>query len=131
VGGVAELNREGQEVVVKLSAAEKAEAVHGDVRVPLSSVRSVEVVDDAVHAVNAYRKSVGAAWPGRFVIGTFRSEDAKIFAVVHHSTPRGVRVRLDGTNFDQLLIGCADPEEVARRLAGTEPSGGAWDPVQA
>jgi hypothetical protein len=126
---VAELSREGEELVVVLSAAEKAEAVHGDIRVPMSSVRGVEVVDDAVHAVNAYRKSVGSAWPGRFVIGTFRSDGMKVFAVVHHNTPRGVKVMLDGANFDELLVGCDDPEEVARRLAPADPAGAAWDPL--
>jgi hypothetical protein len=120
---VAELHREGEELVVTLSTAEKAEALHGDIRVPMSSVRDVEVVDDAVHAVNAYRKSVGSAWPGRFVIGTFRSDGTKTFAVVHHDTPRGVRVGLVGANFDQLLVGCDDPEAVARSLATADPSG--------
>ena len=123
---MAELNREGQDLVVTLTAVEKAEAVHGDIRVPMSSVRGVEIVDDAVHAVNAYRKSIGSAWPGRFVIGTFRSEGAKIFAVVHHNTPRGVRVRLEVANFDELLVGCDDPEGVVRRLEPTDPDSSAW-----
>jgi hypothetical protein len=103
-------------VVVALSAAEKIEAVHGDIRVPASAVQSIEVVDDAVHAVNAYRKSVGSAWPGLFVIGTFRADGVKAFAVVHHSTPRGVRLRLEGANFDEVLVGCDDPEGVAQSL---------------
>jgi hypothetical protein len=87
----------------------------------MSSVRQVYVVDDAVHAVNAFTKSVGASWPGLFVIGTFHSQGSKVFAVVHHGTPRGVRVRLDGANFDELLVGCDDPEEVAERLAPAQP----------
>jgi hypothetical protein len=44
---VAELQLEGAELVLHLSGAEKAEAVHGDLRVPLSALRGVEVVDDA------------------------------------------------------------------------------------
>ena len=119
---MAELHREGEELVVTLSTAEKAEALHGDIRVPMSSVQDVEVVDDAVHAVNAFSKSVGSAWPGRFVIGTFRSDGTKAFAVVHHDTPRGVRVGLSGANFDQLLVGCDDPERVARSLEVSDPS---------
>ncbi|MGO9659819.1 MAG: hypothetical protein ACLP7F_15875 [Acidimicrobiales bacterium] len=121
---MAELSREGDELVVHLSVAEKAEAVHGDIRVPMSSVRQVEVVDDAVHAVNAFTKSVGAAWPGLFVIGTFHSEGTKVFAVVHHGSPRGVRVRLEGVNFDELLVGCGDPEGVAGRLVPAQPGSG-------
>lgn len=127
---MAELVREGQEIVVHLSAAEKLEAVHGDLRAPLSSVQGVEIVDDAVHAVNAFRKTVGAAWPGRFVIGTFRSDGgAKVFAVVHHDTPRGVRVRLQAANFDELLLGCDDPEGVARLLGPGGPPSSVWDPL--
>ncbi len=118
---MAELAREGDELVVRLSVAEKAEALHGDIRVPMSAVRQVEVVDDAVHAVNAYTKTVGAAWPGLFVIGTFHSQGSKVFAVVHHSTPRGVRALLAGANFDELLVGTDDPEAVAGRLRASEP----------
>ena len=101
---MAELRREGDELVVALSLAEKAEAAHGDIRVLTSSVREVEVVDDAIHAVSAWRKTVGAAWPGRFAIGTFRDDNGKVFAVVHHDTPRGVKVALEGANFDELVI---------------------------
>ena len=109
-------------MVVRLSAVEKAEALHGDIRVPMSAVRSVEVVDDVVHAVNAFTKSIGAALPGRFMIGTFHTGD-KTFAVVHHSTPRGVRVRLEGASFDELLIGCEDPEGTVRRLDAGDAAG--------
>jgi hypothetical protein len=113
---MAELKRDGEDLVVELSVAEKAEALHGDIRVPISQVGQVEVVDDVVHAV-PWMKSVGAAWPGRFAIGTFHGDGGRVFAAVHHSTPRGVRVTLEGANFDALVIGCEDPEEVARGLA--------------
>ena len=113
---MAELRRDGDELVVALSFAEKAEAAHGDIRVPASSVRGVEVVEDAIHAFSAWSKTVGAGWPGRFAIGTFRQGSEKIFAVVHHATPRGVKVTLEGVNFDILIVGCADPEEVVSSL---------------
>ena len=35
---MAELNRDGNELVLTLSAFEQAESLHGDVRVPMSSV---------------------------------------------------------------------------------------------
>jgi hypothetical protein len=112
---MAELRRDGDELVVALSVAEKAEAVHGDIRVPASSVREVEVLDDAVHAIPGH-KTIGASFPGRFAIGTFSGSGGKIFAAVHHNTPRGVRVALEGANFDALVVGCEDPEEVVRGL---------------
>jgi hypothetical protein len=112
---VAELSRDGDDLVVTLSTAEKAEAVHGDIRVPISSVRGVEVVDDVVHAVPGF-KAVGAAWPGRFAIGTFRGDGRKTFAAVHHGTPGGVRVELEGAKFDELLIGAVDPAAMVRTV---------------
>ncbi len=111
---MAELSVEGEELVVRLTAVEKLEAVHGEVRVPLASVKSVEVLDDAVHEVHGIR--VGTGVPGSVAIGTFSSRDDKIFAVVHHSTPRGVRVRLEGAHYSELIVGCDDPEGVAAAL---------------
>jgi hypothetical protein len=49
-------------------------------------------------------------------IGTFTSRNAHIFAVVHHNTPRGVHVDLDGAQFDELIIGCDDPEAEAAKI---------------
>ena len=108
---MAELRRDGDDLVVALSVAEKAEALHGDIRVPASSVRDMEVVEDAIHTVSAWRKTVGAAWPGRFAIGTFRDADGKVFAAVHHDTPRGVKVALEGANFDALVVGWRIPKK--------------------
>ena len=44
---MAELQLEGGQLVLHLSGAEKAEAVRGDLRVPVSAIRGVEVLDDA------------------------------------------------------------------------------------
>jgi hypothetical protein len=114
---MAELTRDGADLVVALSNLEKAEAAHGDVRVPISSVRAVDVVDDAVHAVPGL-KVIGAGWPGRFAIGTYSGgpDHLKTFAVVHHDHPRGLRVQLEGDRFDQLVISCEDPEAMRSRL---------------
>jgi Bacterial PH domain len=112
---MAELKREGDDLVVVLSTAEKLEAAHGDVRVPVSSVSGVEVVDDVVHAVPGL-KVIGAGWPGRFAIGTYSSGGERTFAVVHHDNNGGVKVRLEGERFNQLVISCADPESVASDL---------------
>jgi hypothetical protein len=114
---MAELVKEGDDLVVKLSTIEKAEAAHGDVRVPLSSVRGVEVVDDAVHAVPGW-KVIGAGWPGSFAIGTYSGgpDHEKTFAVVHHDHPNGVKVQLEGAKFDLIVISCQDPEAAISRL---------------
>jgi hypothetical protein len=111
---MAELIVDGDQLVVRMKATEKLEAVHGEVRVPLASVRTVEVLDDAEREVHGFR--VGTGVPGSVAVGTFSSHDAKIFAVVHHDTPRGVRVCLEGAQFDELIVGCDDPEAVASAI---------------
>ena len=45
-----------------------------------------------------------------------RTSGRKIFAAVHHDTPRGVRVLLQGVPYDEWLVGCADPEAVIAGL---------------
>ena len=112
---VAELQLEGDELVLHLSGAEKAEAVHGDLRAPLSTLRGVEVVDDA-HSWTGIGVGfkVGMRVPG---VATVRGHGEKVFVAVHGDTPRGVRVRLEGAPWDEWIVGCADPEAVAATLA--------------
>jgi len=104
----------GQQLVVQLSTKEKLEAVHGDVRLPLSSVRSVEVVENTLDFVHGLR--VGTGIPGSTAIGTFTSSAARIFGVIHHGEHRGVRIVLEGADFDEILIGCDDPEAMASSI---------------
>jgi len=112
---MAALNRVGDQVVMTLSKVEKVESIHGDLRVPWSSVRDVEALDDVIHAVHG-RRLPGTGFPGQFAIGTFVTlGGVKTFAVVHHDTPRGVQVQLDGAAVDAIVIGCDDPEAVRPR----------------
>ncbi|MGD1011079.1 MAG: hypothetical protein ABR925_00880 [Acidimicrobiales bacterium] len=111
---MAELIAEGDDLVVRLTAVEKLEAVHPEVRVPRASVTKIEVLDDVLGAVHGLR--VGTGIPGSVAIGTFTSREAKIFAVVHHTTSRGIRVGLEGTHFTELILGCEDPEAVVASL---------------
>jgi len=114
---VAELQVRGDELVLHLSSAEKVEGIHGDLRVPLSAVRGVEVLDDA-HAPAGIHAGVkiGTRVPGVIEVGTVQGLTRRLFAAVHHDTPRGLRIRLDGTGFDGWIVGCADPEAVVARL---------------
>jgi hypothetical protein len=108
---MAELRVEDGDLVLHLSGVEKAEAVHGDLRVPMSAVRAVEVLDDA-HGPADTGLKVGTRISGVVEVGTTRSVGRKIFAAVHHDTPRGVRVVLEGADQDEWIVGCADPEAV-------------------
>ena len=58
---VADLSVEGDELVFHMGALEKAEAVHGDIRVPLSAVTTVRVVDDPWGELRGMRAQLEAA----------------------------------------------------------------------
>lgn len=118
---MAELQVEDGELHLRLSLGEKAAGVHGDLRAPLSSVRSVEVLDDA-HGPVDHGFKIGERVPGMVEVGTVLSSGEKIFAAVHHNTPRGVRVVLDGSSYAEWVVGCADPESVVAQLGLPGPA---------
>jgi hypothetical protein len=120
---MAVLRIEGGDLALYLSAAEKVGAVHGDLRVPLSAVRRVEVLDNA-HEPADHGIKLGTRIPGRTEVGTVRGDGRNIFAAVFPDTPRGVRIVLDGSCYHEWVVGCADPESVAAQImAGSAPPG--------
>ncbi len=60
---MAQLRVEGDDLVLHLSVAEKAESLHGDLRVPLSAVQGVEVLDDAHGPADMIGLRVGTRLP--------------------------------------------------------------------
>jgi len=110
-----ELRVEGSDLVLHLSGAEKVEGVHGDLRVPMSAVTGVEILDDA-HSPADRGIKAGTRLPGVIEVGTVFSEGRKIFAAVHRDTPRGLRISLSGAFYDEWIVGCADPESIAATL---------------
>ncbi len=116
---MAELRVEDGELTLHLSAAEKVGAVHGDLRVPLSAIRRVEVLADA-HDPADHGIKLGTRIPGMIEMGTVRGGGLNIFAAVHPDTPRGLRIVLDGSFYHEWIVGCADPEAAARQIT-TDP----------
>lgn len=112
---MAEWIRESESLVLKLSTAEKMEGLHGDIRVPVTAVESVAVLEDAMAAVHGV-KVLGSRLPGAFAMGTFISGEGKIFAMVHHHTKRGVKIRLTGQTYRAVIVGMDDPERVVLML---------------
>lgn len=114
---MAELRVDGDELVLHLSGAEKMEGVHRHLRAPLSGVRAVEVLDDAHGPAGIHAGlKIGTRIPGVIEVGIVQGRTRRLFAAVHHDTPRGPRVRLEGTSFDEWIVGCADPDAIAARL---------------
>ena len=112
---MAELKLVGDELLLKLSHSERFEAVHGDLRVPLSGVRPIEVLDDAHEPVDHGLKD-GERIPGISEVAAVRTDGKKIFAAVPRDTPRGVRIVLDGASYDEWIVGCADPDAVKSQI---------------
>jgi hypothetical protein len=117
---VAEVRVEGSEIVLELSGFERVEAMHGAIRLACQSLTGVDVLDDAIGAVHGWR-APGTGVPGMVAVGTYRSGGKKLFAVVHHNTPRGVRLRFDGGEFEEVIVGCDDPESIAAALSEGRP----------
>jgi hypothetical protein len=112
---MAELQVEGDELVLHLSRLEKLEAVHGDLRVPLSAVRGVDVIENA-HEPADHGFKTGERVPGVSEVATVRTGGKRIFAAVHNDTPRGLRVLLEDVSYDEWIVGCTDPEGVKSRI---------------
>jgi hypothetical protein len=112
---VAEVVREGDDLVLHLRETEKLEAVHGDLRAPRAAVRSVEVLENA-HKPADHGFKEGERLPGFSEVAIVRTKGQKLFAVVHHDTPRGVRINFDGTDYDAWIVGCTDPEALKAQI---------------
>ncbi|MFI6432117.1 hypothetical protein [Rhodococcus oryzae] len=99
-----------------LSVLEKLGALHGDVEIPLSSIRAVEVCPDGPSAPRGMR-APGLGVPGGRKLGTWRSRGRREFVDVRRGQP-AVRIELAGQPFAALMVGVDDPQSVARQLGG-------------
>jgi hypothetical protein len=112
---MATLQRTDSTLTVRFTRWEKFAGLIRDVQVPLSAVRDVEVVDDALGAVRGLR-APGLGLPRVRNIGTWRRPGGRALVCVRHGQP-AVRIRLDGRRHDVLLIGVDDAAAVAASLA--------------
>ena len=103
---MASISIEGDELVVRLTRAEKLWTLRRDLRVPMGAVSAVEVVPDGLRAVHGFR-SPGLGIPGRRKCGTFRQRGHKALASVRAGQP-AVRVALVGAPYDSVVVGMAD-----------------------
>jgi hypothetical protein len=113
---MAKLDIDGNELVLRLSSTEKLGAMHGDVRVPLTSIRGVRVVQDPWTERRGIR-APGTGWPGRVALGTWRGSFGRDFRAVFRHGP-AVVVELEGAEFQRLVVSDDDAEATAARLSG-------------
>ena len=119
---MADVVREGNQIVLKLSIGERIMAVHRDVRVPLSAVKSVDVVDGPIRRIRGLKprnfKVWGGYWPGWFAYGAFFDGAARrlLFAAVNSRKPRGLEITLDGGKYTRLIVSLDQPDAAKTAL---------------
>lgn len=122
---MATLIRDGGDLVITLATSERIEAMglNAEIRLPMSAVRKVEVVEDPIHEIHGLRprnfKITGTYVPGKTAVGTFLdgSLSKRLFAAVHDNQRRGVRISLDeAVHFNDIILSLDDPEDVVARV---------------
>ena len=119
---MADMARAGSEIVLKLSTGERILAMHGDVRVPLSAVKSVDVVDGPIRRIQGLKprnmKVLGGYWPGWFAYGSFfdGSVRRRLFAAANGRKPRGLEITLGGAKYTRLIVSLDDRDAAKTAL---------------
>ncbi|MGY1734352.1 hypothetical protein ACI798_22845 [Geodermatophilus sp. SYSU D01045] len=104
-----------QTLRITLTPAEKVLGLLRDLEVPLSAVRSAEVVPDGLAAAHGLR-APGLGLPGVRKIGTWRRRGGKAFVSVRRGT--AVRLELTGQRVDTVLVTVDDAAAVVAALSG-------------
>lgn len=112
--GVADLQVDGDELVLHLRPLEKAEGAHGDIRLPLSAVTAVRSVDDPWPELRGIR-APGTGLPNVIAVGTRRGSFGKDFAAVHGKGP-AVVVELEGADYGRLVVTADDAASRAETI---------------
>jgi hypothetical protein len=119
---MARVGREGDELVVRLNDLEKAGALRGDVRVPLSAVRTVTVSERPFRDLRGLR-APGAGLPGVIALGTWRYRGGKDFAALYRGGPALVVELDEGAPYRRLLVSAHDAVALREELvADTTPA---------
>ena len=105
---------------IRFTPLERVLGLLRDVRVPLSSVRTVEVVADGVGAVRGLR-APGLSLPGVRHLGTWRGRDGKTLVAVRRGQA-AVRIGLDGERWSALLLGTDDADQLAGAVRSAAPA---------
>ena len=114
--GMADLLIDDECVTLVLSAGERVEAFHGDVKVPRSAVVGARRVPDGLEEIHGIR-APGTALPGVVMVGTWRASGLVTFAACHGRRP-AVVLDLAGQPYDRLVVTVDDPEDTLKRLGG-------------
>ncbi len=114
MGRVARLLIDDRAVTVALSAIEKLEALHWNVRVPRTAVIGARGVPDGLAELRGMR-SIGTGLPGVMMVGIVRNSDGVTFAVCRGRGP-AVVLDLAGYSYDRIVVTVENPDEIVSRL---------------
>ena len=106
---------DGDDLVVRLSPWEKFWAFHGNVRVPLTSVRAVVVTEQPWSELRGWR-STGTGFPGVAALGTRRHGSGRDFVALRKSG-WAVQVDLNGNDLERLVVSVPDAPQLASEIA--------------
>ena len=119
---MADVVREGNEIVLKLSTGDRIMSMHRDVRVPLPAVKSVDAVDEPIRRIRGLKprnfKVFGGYWPGWFAYGALFEGAVRqlLFAAVNGRKPRGLEITLDGAKYTRLIVSLDHPDDAKTAL---------------
>jgi hypothetical protein len=102
-------------LTVRLTRAEKIAGLLRDVELPRAAVLGAEVLPQPLDGMRGIR-APGLALPGRRKIGTWRHAGERTLVCVRKGQP-AVRIRLQGSRYDTLLLGTDDAAALASSLA--------------
>lgn len=112
--GMATLEVEGENLILRMSRREKIGGLHGDVRVPRTSVRAVTASNEPWKVLRGIR-APGTGCPGLIMLGTTRGRGWKDFNAVYRRRPV-VIVDLEGEAFARLVVTSDEAPAVVDRL---------------
>lgn len=113
---------ERDQLVLHLSWKEKVGGLHGDVRVPLSSVRAVSVITQPWLALRGWRMA-GTGIPGLVALGTRRHGEGYDFTALYRSRP-AVQVEVATGRFSRLVVSVTDEDQARSQAASIASAAG-------
>ncbi|HTT91687.1 MAG TPA: hypothetical protein VMF65_19190 [Acidimicrobiales bacterium] len=112
---MAELEVNGNDVVVRLSRVEALAACRREVRLPVRNLTMVHVEQCPLDAVSLLRLP-GLAWPGAFAFGSRRHNGRHEFVAVRAGLP-AVVLDAEGTLWDRVVVSHRQAVDIAAELA--------------